>query len=264
MNATLVASALLLLILLVYSIVMNRRRRPLVAVAFDLDETLGYFTQLGLLKDVIERYERKQMSQDDFNRLIDDNPEFIRPGILEILKFVVNERDKGRCDTIVIYTNNNGAREWTESIGEYFGYKLGKPVFDQYICAYKVNGRKVEPLRTTHDKTYADFLRCTRTPRGTRVCFFDDIIHPYMKHANVFYVNAKGYTNKLPVYISLQRRYRANRALADEAIAHAINTYGEDAIGGDVKPTTEQDVDVIIGKFMLQHTKDFFKAPTRS
>lgn len=250
--------AAVLLIALVYNIAMRGRRGKKKAAVFDLDETLGSFTQLGILKDLIERYNGFEMSQNQFNRVIDMNPEFVRPGIVDILKFVVAKRDRGQCDAIMIYTNNNGSRSWSESIAKYFDHKVGKRVFDQIICAYKVNGRRVEPGRTTHDKTYADFLRCSEMPGDTQVCFYDDVFHPQMEHDNVVYINAKGYTNVIPLETSVRRIYENDPALQNAVLAYAEHVYGHDIKRGEHRSAEEHAVDVVIGKRMLDHTKEFF------
>ena len=254
--ATIVSTALL--IVLVYSIVMPDKRKTRKIAVFDLDETLGSFTQLGFLRDIFEEYQNRRMSQHEFNMLVDENPEFIRPGILDILDFVVGKRAKGHCDAIMIYTNNNGPRSWSESIASYFDYKLGTRVFDQIICAYKANGKRVEPMRTTYDKTYADLLRCTGLPRSTQVCFFDDVFHPQMKHKNVHYINAKGYSNVVPIETSVSRRCRNNVALRNSILSYAENVYGANALRGKHKPQEEQAVDIVVGKYMLHRTQDFF------
>ena len=57
-------------------------------VVFDLDETLGYFSQFGQLWN--ELIPNKDI---DFNELFDLYPEFLRPNILEILQFL-NEKKK--------------------------------------------------------------------------------------------------------------------------------------------------------------------------
>lgn len=249
--------AVVLLIALVYSIAMPGRRKKKVAV-FDLDETLGSFTQLGLLKDVIEGFENQPMTQSEFNNLIDENPEFVRPGVIDILRLAVSKRAKGHCDAIMIYTNNNGPRSWPDSISKYFSYRLGQNVFDQVIYAYRINGRQVEAGRTTHDKTYADFLRCTGMPDDTQVCFFDDVFHPQMKHNNVFYINAKGYSNIVPLETSIRRRYRGDLPSQSKAISYAKRVYGDSSLRGKPKSPEEQELDVVVGKFMLKNAYEFF------
>jgi FMN phosphatase YigB (HAD superfamily) len=57
-------------------------------VVFDLDETLGYFVQLGILIDVIEEIFNIDMEQNLFNEILDLYPEFLRPNIIKILKYL--------------------------------------------------------------------------------------------------------------------------------------------------------------------------------
>ena len=64
-------------------------------VVFDLDETLGYFVEFGIFWDLLYSFmkenssnkEEPTMSQDQFNKILDLYPEFIRPDILSILGY---------------------------------------------------------------------------------------------------------------------------------------------------------------------------------
>jgi hypothetical protein len=57
-------------------------------VVFDLDETLGYFLELGVFWEVLLLYANPTslLTQEVFNSVLDLYPEFIRPNILAILK----------------------------------------------------------------------------------------------------------------------------------------------------------------------------------
>ena len=61
-------------------------------VVFDLDETLGYFTEFGIFWDCLMRYsnEKKKvlLNQCDFNDILDLYPEFLRPNIINILSYL--------------------------------------------------------------------------------------------------------------------------------------------------------------------------------
>lgn len=232
--------------------------KPPVVVVFDMDETLGSFGQLGILKDVIEEYEERSLTQEEFNLLIDKHPEFIRPGIVDILRFVVEQRNKKHCDSIMIYTNNQGPRVWAKSISEYFNYKVGAPVFDHIIAAFMVNGSRVEPGRTSHEKIYNDFIRCARLPSTTEVCFIDDVEHPRMVHDNVYYVKIKPYHYRLPISHCLERIYPDSTERQLDCLTTAQTKYHPNSLRGGEKTPEEQEVDKVIGTFMLQHMHDFF------
>ena len=66
-------------------------------------------------------------------------------------------------------------------------------IFDQVICAYKVNGMIIEPNRTSYDKIYSDLIRCVKAPYGSSVCFIDDRLHEAMRHPSVDYIQVKPY-----------------------------------------------------------------------
>ena len=125
---------------------------------FDVDETLGYFSQFGAFIDALNNHynDFSRVVFDNFNELLDLYPEFIRPNMIEILKYVSEKKREGVCKGIIIYTNNQGPRSWVEYISKYFDYKVGTQVFDQIIAAYKVNGklcRKDERRKIKHMKT---------------------------------------------------------------------------------------------------------------
>ena len=103
-------------------------------VVFDLDETLGYFVELGMLWDALNDYIQrhkidKPIDQTLFNEVLDLYPEFLRPNILKILLYLKKRKQKSHCSKILIYTNNQGPKEWAISIKNYFS-------FTKYILKY--------------------------------------------------------------------------------------------------------------------------------
>jgi len=179
---------------------------------FDVDETLGYFSQFGAFVDALNNYYRdfSRVVFDNFNELLDLYPEFIRPNMIEILKYVSEMRREGACKGIFIYTNNQGPRIWVANISKYFDYKVGTQVFDQIIAAFKVNGKIVQEGRTTQNKTYDDLIRVANIPKTSEVCFIDDLNHPGMRHPNVLYINVKPYVETLPTSTLIKRYLDSN------------------------------------------------------
>ena len=164
---------------------------PLKIVVFDLDETLGYFVEFGMFWTAVETFYGRKLSQQEFNQTLDLYPEFIRPNITEILKFLKQKKQCKSCSHIMIYTNNQGPVEWTVSIKTYFESKMKTVIFDRIISAFKINGKQIEICRTTHNKTHNDFIKCTKVPANSQICFLDDVYHPEMKNDNVYYINVK-------------------------------------------------------------------------
>ena len=159
-------------------------------VVFDLDETLGYFVEFGIFWDCLNRYLSKSnsvLTQEDFNEILDLYPEFLRPDIMKILFYLKNKKETYCCDKLMIYTNNQGQPSWVNYLKKYFETKIEFPLFDQIIAAFKINGKRIEICRTSHDKSYHDFIKCTRLPLNAEICFIDDNYFPDMHNKNVYY-----------------------------------------------------------------------------
>jgi len=179
-------------------------------VVFDLDETLGYFIELGMFWDALENYIKTNsldisMNQHFFNQLLDLYPEFLRPNIIKILSYLKKRKQKNHCSKLTIYTNNQGPQEWAKFIIGYFESKLGYKLFDQIVAAFKVQGKRVELCRTSHMKNHQDLLRCTKVPSTTPICFLDDVFYPKMEAPNIYYINIKPYIYDLPFDTMINR-----------------------------------------------------------
>ena len=229
-------------------------------VVFDLDETLGYFGELGRFCNVLDDYYKNpNKSYSIFNELMDLYPEFTRPNIMNILKYLLQKKKENKCRAVMIYTNNTGERKWAEHIKGYFEHKLNSKIFEQIIAAFKINGKVVEINRTSHDKSVDDFFRCTKLPSDIEICFVDDIFHPRMSNDNVYYIHVKEYKHMLPANEMLNRFM--NSPLAndlknkDEFKQFTIFNLKYNVVEKDKH---EHDIDIIVSKRMLEHIKEFF------
>ena len=90
-------------------------------VVFDLDETLGYFLEFGMLWETIITYVNndKIQNQNIFNNLLDLYPEILRPNMIPVFKYLKHMKEKNKCDDIMIYTNNQGPKSWAIMIKNY-------------------------------------------------------------------------------------------------------------------------------------------------
>ena len=143
-------------------------------VVFDLDETLGYFTQFGIFWDSLSNYLKtknniNKLSQPEFNLILDLFPEYLRPNIINILNYLKNKKKTNCCHKMMIYTNNTGPREWANHLIRYFENKINYKLIDQIIAAFKINGKQVEMSRTTYNKTHKDLIRCAKIPFDTEI-----------------------------------------------------------------------------------------------
>jgi len=229
-------------------------------VVFDLDETLGSFVELGVLYEALHSMYGIELVNGHFNKILDIFPEFLRPNIMNILLFVKKMKQLKKCEKVFIYTNNQGPLSWTRHIMEYFHYKLNYELFDQIIPAYKVNGKIVEPRRTSHEKSLKDLINCTNILTNSKVCFIDDQYHGGMNKENVCYINLKPYKQFLPLGEIANRYFNNFQPKMDKLkfinmIINSMSVFNLKIVSVEKE---ELNIDNIIGKKMLLHIKKFF------
>lgn len=241
--------------------IMNTKK-PLKIVVFDLDETIGYFTELGIFWEALEKFYGHNLFDDNFFELMDIFPEYLRPNIIKILDII---HSKKTCHKVILYTNNQGPKSWVKMICDYFNKKLGYTVFNTIIAAYKVNGKQIEPKRTSHDKSVNDLFNCSNLPSNTEVCFIDDLYHPLMDKDNVFYINIKPYRYSMP-YNEMASRYynriliKKNSDITEIKFVNFIVSYMERFNYMVIKKTKEEEnTDIVVSKKLLSHLEDFLK-----
>jgi hypothetical protein len=226
-------------------------------IVFDLDETLGYFSDLVSLWYIIAL----KKTQQNFNALLDQYPEFLRYGILTILEYLYHKKHAGQCYKIYLYTNNQYSPEIPRYIAKYFDYKLGifrdmndlskTHLFDQVICAFKVGNRIVEPCRSTNKKTHSDFIRCTLLPKNTEICFVDDVYHHRMHHHKIYYIQPAEY------YHNLTKNEIINRACEFMPDVYKRD-YLQYVLFNNYHTRSNNAMNIHVSKKIMYYIKEFF------
>lgn len=242
-------------------------------VVFDLDETLGYFTQYGIFWDSLANYlkisNKSQLTQTDFDKILELFPEFLRPNIINILTYLKNKKKSNCCHKMMIYTNNTGPQAWARHIISYFEEKINFRLVDQIIAAFKINGKRVEICRTTQNKTHKDLIRCTKIPTDAEICFMDDNFYPEMANDNIYYINIKPYYHDLNFEEMLNRFKNSqigtklidNDVNFENLMMEHIKLFKYKVIEKDKK---EYEVDKVLGKHIISHLQSFFSRSTKN
>jgi hypothetical protein len=250
---------------------------PFKIVVFDMDETLGYFVEFGIFWEALNNYikyaietkiveEPIELTQEDFNQILDLYPEFIRPNIYSILNYLKHKMNDRTFKGVMIYTNNQGPKIWTSLIKNYFESKIHFNLFVHIISAFKINGRQVELCRTTNDKNLHDFIRCSKLPANTQICFLDDTYYPNMNNDNVYYIKVKPYTYDLS-FESLIHRFSESEISTHilktneekKAFLHFMTSYMNQFQFLYVNKTKEEyEIDKIVTKKIMIHLQTFF------
>ena len=175
---------------------MVRCEKHLVFV-FDLDKTIGYFTQIAIFIEGIQEYIGRKLKLNEFFKLLDLYPEIFRPDIFNIFQYLKHLKSKKKCVKVLIYTNNIGPKSWVHDIKKYIEHKLHYKLFNRTIAAWKVGKKVYEKCRTTHEKTYKDLLKCGKLSKKDDIIFFDDQRHPKMLHNKIRYEFLKEWHNDI-------------------------------------------------------------------
>ena len=245
------------IIYFIYSIYM--KPKALKVVVFDLDETLGHFSELGAFCETLEKYNNKKLTRREFDEILDLFPEFFRPNIIKILLFLKTMKERNILKKVFIYTNNNGPKEWSEKIKRHLENKINYKLFDKIIGAYKINGEHVELGRTTYNKTVTDFLSITKLPNTTEICFLDDVYHKEMNKDNVYYLKIKPYVRLIPFYNMAERYYNKNIIKSNKKhfinfVVSNMNKYNKNV---NCKTNDDIEDEINISREILNYLKDF-------
>ena len=178
-------------------------------LAFDLDETIGYFQQLSIFISELELIRKKKISQLEFNIICDLFPEFFRYKIFELFSFI--KENNSYYDKVIIYTNNTGYKLWVNRIKKYIEHKLNFKLFNKVIYAYMIDGKLIEKCRTSYEKKYSDLINCLKLSNNTKVIFFDDQMHiDLYRNNNVVYHHNTIYKYNLTAEIMINRLKSSN------------------------------------------------------
>jgi hypothetical protein len=163
-------------------------------VVFDLDETLGYFTELSIIWGCLQSIYNVK-GQQAFNELCNVfEKDYFRPGIFHVMGLLHRLGPKVK---VVLYTNNTGQLSWLKMIIRYIENRSGvHHLFSKIVPGYKPNMTGA-CARTSFEKTYLEILRCAAIPPQSKVLFLDDQWHPKMNYSKVTYIRVKPFFNPL-------------------------------------------------------------------
>lgn len=168
----------------------NTNMKKKIIIAFDLDETIGYFTQIGIVYDALQYRLKRNLTKIEMYKLFDLFPNIFRSDIFSIFKFLKKKKQQNKYIKIIIFTNNQAGPLWSLQIKNYINDKLKYILFDAIIGPYKIKNEIIEPQRTSHVKKYDDMKKILniRDDNKDKILFIDDRYHCGMAHKNIRYI----------------------------------------------------------------------------
>lgn len=173
-------------------------------------------------------------------------------------KGVKTKKKSRSCSKVMIYTNNQGPKKWAEQLISYFETKINYKLFDQIVCAFKINGKQIEMNRTTHEKTHSDFIKCTKMPKDAHICYLDDVYFPEMVNDNIYYIHLKPYTHELSFDEMLGRYIKSDLGKKFNLGKEMKKIFNEFEHKHTRKGVGDMEIDIILGKEIMSHLKLFF------
>lgn len=231
-------------------------------IVFDLDETLGHFSQLGLIVDIIEHTFMIHLTQHSFNELCETYIQYFRPNLVQILNIIKNIKSNNSNIKVVIYTNNIGPKSWTEQIVSFLETYVNFKIFDYIVGGYSNYMGRIELCRTTPNKVPFDLINCINANKNSTFLFFDDQHHSYMLDKNITYIRLNPYefNYKNKDIISLFLKTNLSKYLLNyynynyyiDILTNRLNKYNL-----PITSTSQLKLDIQTSELIIKHIKQF-------
>ena len=165
------------------------------SIIIDFDNTIGYFSQVIYMINIIEKTYCRQMNQNDINTLLKIYKNSFRPRIFEILKFIHDLKEKNIINSLVLYTKNKN-RGFVKMvlffIEEYILQKKDKncniPIFDHIVFS-ETRTKMLQPLLSYKDIYYEN--------EDSNLCFVDNENYNYkeenISNITLFFIECDNY-----------------------------------------------------------------------
>jgi hypothetical protein len=260
----------------------SKLRRGIKSIVFDLDETVGSFSDLHILWMGLEHIRTADKDQQTgFNKVLDLYPEFLRYGILSIFDYLMVKKKQAVYDKMYLYTNNHCPPPWVSLLCNYIQCKLKTTdgdLFDKIISAFKMNKKNLEIPRTTAQKTHSDFIRCSLLPATAEICFIDDSRHTNMINDRVYYIQPAPYHHGLTHETIVHRFVHSDIGLSVSSFfatglqepaknKEKLAGFLTDWFGGNVQPNMypakNEEMDIFVAQKIMYHIKEFLYYSSR-
>jgi hypothetical protein len=171
-------------------------------IIFDIDETIGYFSQIYVLCHAVEKEFGKRMTIYQFTIILNMFPEVFRPDIFNLFKYLSLNKDA----LFGFYTNTHLSKAWLDYLIIYIHNNIGYKLFDFLIAPNSI-------YRTTKKKKFNDLECCVdniiNKYESRAYCFIDDVIHAEMCNPNLTYIIVSPYVNEMG-YNDIMLRFKLN------------------------------------------------------
>lgn len=123
-------------------------------LVFDLDETIGYFSQMYAIVNKFEEINRIKLNSQEIIQLLEYFHKVFRPGIFTYIAYLVILKKKYKS-LFVLYTNTHLSDKWIMAIVKVINKHANSVFFDKFITLKSI-------CRISVAKTLNDLVCCLR------------------------------------------------------------------------------------------------------
>ena len=153
------------------------------SIVIDFDNTIGYFTQIIYILNIIEKTYKININQKDINVLLKNYPNIFRPKIIEILNLINILKNKEKIKFFIMYTCNN-KEQFVKMIINYICNNLliNPNIFDFVVFQKKKEVKNIDTLKKFTDNKINNHI----------LCFIDNKKYNYTNN-NIYYIKCDSY-----------------------------------------------------------------------
>ena len=225
-------------------------------IIFDFDETIGQFIQLGHFYRGLVKYFNRVPTKYEFYTLLNKCDKYFRPNMFGILNYIKKYKMSNDKLKVIIYTNNQGGKQWVSKIKDFMELKIEYNLFDRIIGPHKIKEELYEILRSSEKKRYDDLVKIIDCNDNEDILFIDDSFYNDMIKDNVVYLLVKPYkyyykTHELiEIYLSYNKI--DNRSNFIEYMTHFMSLFDSKKSKSHI---TNEDIET--SNDILTKIKDF-------
>jgi hypothetical protein len=189
-------------------------------IVFDLDETIGDFSQIIHIMNVKQKNTKKEVHE-----LFDLFPCVFRTNLFEVFHYIARLKRERRIHSVLLYTNN-ACELFIDYVLSYIHDKLNYTLFDvtiSYNQTQKKNKNLVDLLHYSKLNPYVNY----------KICFIDDTEYDEMK--SCYYIHCERYTydystqiKKLGIDLERNKKIKISQsvyALITKEMLHKIKCF---------------------------------------
>ena len=161
-------------------------------IVFDLDETIGYFSQLYAIYIKMKQIYKIDASISQLHSLFEKHLKVFRPGIFLLFAYINILKESNKQLITVLYTNTTLPNIWIRAIVSFIEKKIHINHEERRLFDFVID--VTHPSRKTLKKNIADLTNICKIPSDkVAILFIDNLKHASINHKCMIYTQVYSY-----------------------------------------------------------------------